>query len=101
MKFLHNLAALISVGTGSGEVNIPKTDAATVWGNILNTTYYFAGVVAVFVLIYAGMRYILARGKEENIVKAKNTIIYAVSGLIIILLAFIITNVVLGSFTGK
>jgi cytochrome c biogenesis protein CcdA len=103
MKILHILAALINIGTdpSKGEVNIPKVDSATVWGNILNTTYYFAGVVAVFVLIYAGMRYILARGKEENIVKAKNTIIYAISGLIVILLAFIITNFVLGSLTGK
>lgn len=101
MKFLRNLAALIDTGTGTGQVNIPKTDPAVVWQNILNTTYFFAGVVAVFVIIYAGMRYILARGKEENIVKAKNTIIYAISGLIVILLAFVITNFVLGSFTGK
>ena len=99
MKFLYILAALIDVGPGSGQVNIPKTDPTVVWGNILNTTYFFAGVVAVFVIIYAGMRYILARGKEENIIKAKNTIIYAISGLIVILLAFVITNVILGSFS--
>ncbi len=99
MKYLHTFAALINVGDKTGEVNIPNTDPTIVWQNILNTTYFFAGVVAVFVIIYAGMRYILARGKEENIVKAKNTIIYAISGLIVILLAFVITNFILGSFS--
>lgn len=99
MRSLYTLASLIDVGGGTGQVNIPKTNSVALWNNILDTAYFFAGVVAVFVIMYAGVRYILARGKEENIVKAKNTIIYAISGLIVILLAFVITNFILGKFS--
>ncbi len=100
MSLLTILAATIDIGTGPGKVNnVPTTSGTDLWANILNTAYFFAGVVAVFVIMYAGMRYILARGKEENITKAKNTILYAISGLIVIILAAVITNFVLGKFS--
>lgn len=63
--------------------------------SILNVVYMVAGVIAVIVLIIAGINYITSAGDTNKITKAKNTILFTVVGLIIIISAFAITNFVL------
>jgi hypothetical protein len=57
------------------------------------------GVVAVIMIIIAGFRYITSGGKQESVTGAKNTIIYAVIGLIIVALAQVIVHFVLNKAT--
>jgi len=53
------------------------------------------GIVAVFMIIFAGLRYITANGDSGNIQTARQTIMYAIVGLIIVALAqFIVQFVV-------
>lgn len=52
--------------------------------SIINIFLFFAALVAVLVIIYGGLRYILSRGEEDAAEDAKNTILYAVIGLIVI-----------------
>jgi hypothetical protein len=57
-----------------------------------------AGVAAVIIIIYAGMQYVLSGGDAQKTQSAKNTIMYAVIGLVVIALSstivsFIVTKV--------
>ena len=58
------------------------------------------GIVSVIVLIYGGLRYILSSGDAKKVTDAKNTILYAIVGLIIALLSYAIINFVVYAVTG-
>lgn len=68
--------------------------------NITNTLLAIVGVIAVVMLIYGGIRYIISGGDQKKVTDAKNTILYAIIGLIISLLSYAIINFVLNSLTG-
>jgi type IV secretory pathway VirB2 component (pilin) len=99
-KMIVQLAALLKAGTdeSAGEVNILKLTADEVLQNGLNIVYFLAGVVAVIVIIIAGIYYATSAGDSGKITKAKNMILYSVVGIVIILSAFAITNFVVGRF---
>jgi len=67
--------------------------------NILNIVYFAAGTAAVVVIIIAGIFYITSAGDAGKVTRAKNTILYSIVGLIVVLVAFVITNFVIGSFS--
>lgn len=62
---------------------------------ILNTAYLIAGIVAVIVIIIGGIRYASSNGDSAGVQSGKNTILYAVVGLIVIIMAAAITNFVI------
>jgi hypothetical protein len=62
----------------------------------LNTLYFIVGAVAVIMIIYSGFLYTAARGKDENVKRAKTSLTYAVAGFAMALMAYAITNFVLG-----
>lgn len=64
---------------------------------VVNILFTIAGIAAVIAIIVGGVRYILSQGNEKSIEGAKNTVLYAVVGLIIVVLAFAIVNFVLTS----
>lgn len=68
-----------------------------VFTNITNTILYIVGVVSVIMLIYGGLRYVISGGDSKKVTDAKNTILYAIIGLIISILSFAIVNFVLNS----
>ncbi|MFA6306522.1 MAG: hypothetical protein WCV70_01355 [Patescibacteria group bacterium] len=61
-------------------------------GKILNISTTFLGVIFLGLMIYAGFLWMLARGNEQEVAKAKNIIIYAVIGLAVVLGAYAITE---------
>ncbi|MDO4986946.1 MAG: hypothetical protein Q4E46_01330 [Candidatus Saccharibacteria bacterium] len=64
---------------------------------IINTVLGVVAVVAVVFIIVGGVQYITSSGDTGKAMKAKNTIMYAVIGLVIALLAFAIVNFVLSN----
>lgn len=62
---------------------------------LLNSVYIIAAVIAIIVLIIAGMNYVTSAGDANKMTKAKNMIIYTVIGLVIVFGAFVITNFVI------
>lgn len=62
----------------------------------LNFFLGFLGLIAVIMIIYGGVLYVTAAGNQENIDKGKKIIMYAVVGIVIILLAFALVNTLLG-----
>lgn len=62
---------------------------------LVNVFSVVVGVVAVVMIIFGGFRYITSGGDSGNISNAKNTIIYAIIGLVIVALAQFIVQFVL------
>lgn len=65
--------------------------------NIINMLLFIIGVVAVIMIIIGGFRYVVSGGDQSSITGAKNTILYAVIGLIVAALAFAIVNFVVSN----
>lgn len=65
---------------------------------IINILLFLIGAVAVIMIIIGGIRYVLSNGDSSQITGAKNTIMYAVIGLVVALLAYAIVNFVVGQF---
>ena len=78
-----------------------ESDATARVGNILNTVFFWAAIVAVLVIIIGGVMYITAQGDKAKIVRAKSAILYAVIGLIVVLLSFAIVNFILTNVQGS
>ncbi|MYB40345.1 hypothetical protein F4X86_03735 [Candidatus Saccharibacteria bacterium] len=55
--------------------------------NIINLFSIAAGTATVIMIIYAGFRYVVSGGDEKGVKGAKNTVIYAVVGIILVALA--------------
>jgi len=66
---------------------------------IINIFSVIVGVVAVIMIVYGGFRYITSGGNSEKITSARNTIVYALIGLVIVALAQIIVKFVLNKAT--
>jgi hypothetical protein len=51
-------------------------------------------------IIIGGVRYATSGGNASNVTAAKNTVLYAIVGLIIAFLAFAAVNFILGTLAG-
>ena len=69
--------------------------------NVLDTVHLWVGIIAVIFIIIGGINYTMSQGDPGKVKKAKDTIMYAVIGLIVSLLAFAITAFVLNALEGK
>ncbi|MEO5949246.1 MAG: hypothetical protein ABIP74_02495 [Candidatus Saccharimonas sp.] len=90
-------AALINGAKDIGFTGPTKADNSTI-ANLLYPVYFWAGVVAVIVIIVAGFFFVTSHGDPSLITRAKNAIMGAVIGLAVIFLAFAITAIVIGVF---
>jgi hypothetical protein len=64
---------------------------------ILNTIIFLVGAVAVVMLIIGGFRYVISGGSKDQVSEAKNTIMYALIGIVIAVISFAIVNFVTGA----
>ncbi|GEM_PF-570540 len=69
----------------------------TIVGNIIGTALSIVSVVFFILMIFAGFLWMTAHGKEDQEKKARDTIFAAIIGIIIILAAYAITNLVFSS----
>lgn len=66
-------------------------------GNVVGAALSLIGVLFFILMVYGGIIWMLARGKEDQTKKALDTIIAAVIGIIIVLASYAITDFVLRS----
>jgi len=62
---------------------------------ISNTMLFIVGALSVLMLIIGGLRYVVSGGNASSVAGAKNTVLYAIVGLIVALLAYAAINFVL------
>lgn len=69
-----------------------------VLGVIVNTLLYIVGAISVLVIIIAGISYTISGGDSGKVAKAKNTLLYAIVGLVVAFIAFALVNWVFALF---
>ena len=85
------------VECAKGDTKITSLTGQTgLLANVINTLLFAAGAVSVIMIIVGGLKYTLSQGEEKAAVAAKDTILYAVVGLVVSVMAFAIVNFVLG-----
>ncbi len=70
---------------------------ASIAKTVVNVMSVIVGVIAVIMIIYAGFKYITSGGESNGVTSAKNSLIYAIVGLVIVALAQIIVHLVLNT----
>jgi threonine/homoserine/homoserine lactone efflux protein len=96
-KFALEILAANPVGNADS-LGIPKVRANnSTLQNTLNAAFGIIGLLSVIFLIWGAFQYVLSGGDPENAKKAKESVLYAVIGLAVALLAFTIVNFVAGA----
>lgn len=67
--------------------------------SIINLLSVIVGIVAVIMIIVGGFRYITSGGNDTSVTSAKNTILYAIIGLVVVALAQVIVRFTLSKLT--
>lgn len=93
---LASAASSAVSGVISGAVK-GAADAGAFFSNLLNTVFVWAGILCVIMIVIAGIEYAISIGNPGRVSKAKNTIMYAAVGLVIIIAAAAIVNFVVGA----
>jgi len=82
--------------SGSGEAVSTVNNTIT---SVINIFSVFVGIIAVIMIIVGGYRYITSGGDSTKVTSAKNTLLYAIIGLVIVALAQVIAQFVLNKAT--
>ncbi len=125
MKLIKQVVILLALMTGAitlfsfipiaGAQFLTETDRPDVIGGatggatslrelvlrIVNYFLTFLGLLAVLMIIYGGVTYVISAGNDEAVGNAKKIIMYALIGIIVILLSFVLVNAVLGAGLGS
>ena len=80
-----------AAGAGEKVDNIVK--------NVINIISLVVGIAAVVMIIIGGLRYVTSNGDSGQVGNAKNTILYAVVGLVVVALAQVIVRFVVAKAT--
>lgn len=68
--------------------------ANSFWTRLINTLIYIIGALAVLMVVIGGLRYVISGGDAGQTKSAKDTILYAIIGVMIALMAYAIVNFV-------
>ena len=91
-------------GVGAAGGSCTETGASTTVDSIVglgvNIISVIVGIAAVIMIILGGFKYITSGGDSSSVQSAKNTILYAIIGLVVVAMAQMITGFVLDRVTG-
>ena len=71
--------------------------SAGVLTSLTGVLLYIVGALSVIMIILGGLRYVVSGGNTASVTAAKNTILYAVVGIVVSLLAYAMVNFILGA----
>ncbi len=67
-----------------------------IFKKITDTALFLIGAISVVMLIYGGIRYTVSGGESGAVTNAKNTILYAIVGIVVSILAYAAVQFVVG-----
>ena len=105
--YANSAADLIKQGADSTGQKDTRS-AGDIAKDVVNIMFFIIGVMAVIMIIWGGIRYVLSAGNSAALTSAnagavqnaKNTIMYAIIGLVIAILAYAIVNFVINTVAG-
>lgn len=69
-----------------------------IFKTITNVLLFIIGAVSVIMLVIGGIRYTVSAGDSKAVTDAKNTILYAIVGIVVSILAYAVVNFIISSF---
>lgn len=89
------------VNSARGEgVSETASDPQTLVKQFVNIFLFAVGALSVIMLIWGGIRYTTSAGDSNKVTAAKSTVLYAIVGLVVAILAYAIVNMVIDKFKG-
>lgn len=79
--------------------NCKDNSLTNLFATIANILLFLVGAVAVIMLIVGGFRYVTSNGDQNSVTAAKNTILYAIIGIVVAFLAYAAVNFVTTQLT--
>ncbi len=102
MEIIRTYAYYFAALLNRDDVNIPKDASGnpialnqSTLETVLKVVFGFAGGVALVFVVLGGLKYINSLGNAQNVAKAKDTILYAIIGLIVCILGYAIVGFVI------
>lgn len=81
----------------SSDIGLAEEQISDLIATAIDLFSLIIGIIAVVMIMVGGVKYITSQGDSGNVTAAKNTILYAVIGLVIVALAQLIVRFVLGT----
>jgi len=78
----------VQEGINAANTGETPADVTTVIQNVIRILLFIVGAAAVIMLIIGGIRYVMSSGDQNAVAGAKNTILYAIIGIIVAVLAY-------------
>ncbi len=92
-----NLLLLAQLRVNHNDIGIPVVAAdANTWANIIGAIFVFVGAWALLFVVIGAVRYTASNGDQGLIQRAKDTILFAMIGLVVSMIAFVIVQFVIG-----
>jgi hypothetical protein len=86
-------SASAACGSSCNQVSLQS-----IFTNVTNILVFLIGAVSVIFIIIGGLRYVTSNGDSKQVSAAKDTILYAVIGVIVAIAAYAIVNFVTSAF---
>lgn len=99
MSFFPNILAATELFPKPSAVPQVQANSDLV-ASVMKVMFTTAGIVAVLIITIAAFQYVLSQGDPQKTTKAKNTILYAVVGLVIAIAGYSIVAFVIGKVAG-
>lgn len=99
-KILNILADTVDIkplDEYTGMTDASEDDLGSTIGRIISSVIGILGLACVIIIIIGGVQYMTSSGDSGKVKKAKDTILYGVIGMVICVLAFAITQFVIGA----
>ena len=94
-------SAQIETGLNAAGANMDQgAEVDGIVGNVVNVFLYIVGAVAVIMVIFGGFQYMTSAGDPSKASKGRNTVVYAIVGLLLAVFAYAIINYVLDEIAG-
>ena len=103
-EILNTLAATVDIkplNNYNGMKNASEDDLGATIGRIISSVIGILGLACVIIIIIGGVQYMTSSGDSGKVKKAKDTILYGVIGMVICVLAFAITQFVIGAINAS
>lgn len=81
-------------GEVAEEGGLGAADSDTAIKGIINTVLGFLGLIALVVILLGGFKWMTSGGNDEKVKKAKATLMAGITGLVIVLAAYVIVGFV-------
>ena len=86
----------VEAARGADQPTVLFGDGA-IFSTAVNVLLFLIGAIAVIMIIFGGFKYVISGGDSAAVTSAKNTILYAIIGVVVAILAYAIITFVLDS----